>query len=215
MRLITYGQVSYSVDRRGFLELPELWDENFAERIAPSIGIGEGLSGDHWRVIHHLRRVFCEWGTVPYPVLTCVELGLRAGQLRRLFPTGFTRGACKAAGLNLEIIATTNPDLLYENKPRLMEGYRVGPEGFLHSPDAWDRCFAHLVAAQTQLPHGLTGRHWAVLRFLRDHYDAAGMAPSVGAVCRHLDLSPQNLADLFPAGYERGACRAAGLPKQA
>ncbi len=213
MRLITYGQISYSVDRRGFLELPELWDENFAEGVAPSIGIGDGLSGDHWRVIHLLRRKYCEAGVIPYPVLVCIELGLRAYHFRGLFPTGFTRGACRAAGLNLLLIAQLNPALLFENKPRIMEGYRIGSEGFLRSPDRWDRRFAHLVAAQTNLPHGLTPRHWRVLSFMRDHYEAVGAPPSLPAICRRLELSTTDFLALFPAGYEQGACRAAGMPK--
>ncbi len=211
-RIVTYGNVSYSVDELGYLTFAELWDENFAEGIAPRLGIGDGLDDDHWRVIQYLRDKYMTDDEVPSLVPMFVELGISAGEFRRLFPTGFTRGACKIAGLNFEIISRRNHSLLYENYPYLWDGFPMDPRGFLASFDRWNERFASLVAADLDLPCGLTTAHWKVIHFLRKRYEASGTVPTLQETCRSAALSLKEFHVLFPGGYRWGACRAAGLP---
>ena len=64
----------------------------------------------------------------------------------------------------------------------------------------------------SNLPGGLTPRHWEIIRFLRNYYQATNNMPTLYQVCEahHLDL--EGFRELFPEGYRRGACRIAGLP---
>jgi tRNA 2-thiouridine synthesizing protein E len=66
--------------------------------------------------------------------------------------------------------------------------------------------------AQRDPPVTPTGRHLQVVRYLRDYYTVNRMLPTVFETCSANDLSLDDLRDLFPSGYRRGACRIAGLP---
>lgn len=210
--MVTYGNKTYCLDEHGYLEHPSMWDDNFAEGIAPKLGAASGLSDDHWRVINYLRQKLDDEDTVPFFVTTCRELGFKLGKFRSLFPTGFMRGACRAAGLSFRYIAERNMILTYENLPSVWERYTIGPMGFLESFDQWDQAFSNLVAREWDLPAGLTEVHWKVIRYLRERYGETGAIPLVYETCRANNLTIEGLNTLFPAGYRRGACRIAGLP---
>lgn len=210
--LVTFGHKTYTLDDYGYLEHPNLWDEGFADGIAPRIGVSSGLNDDHWRVIRYLRQQLEVEQTVPYFVIACIDLGLRISQFRDLYPTGFMRGACRAAGLSFRFIAEQNPLATYENLPSIWTRYELCTMGFLVSFDNWNRTFADLVAKDWDLPAGLTEVHWQVLRFLRQRFEATGSVPVVYETCRSNSLDLKSLHALFPTGYRRGACRAAGLP---
>jgi tRNA 2-thiouridine synthesizing protein E len=210
--MMTFGETTYSLDAYGFLEHPTFWDENFAEGIAPKIGVASGLTEDHWRVIWFLRRRIEVEHDVPSFVVACMEMGLSISKFRGLFPTGYMRGACKAAGISFSAISECIPLQTYENLPNIWMQYKLTALGFLESFDAWDERFANLVAKEWDLPCGLTEAHWKVIRFLRQRYTATGSIPPVYETCRTNQLSLQDLHTLFPAGYRRGACRLAGLP---
>jgi tRNA 2-thiouridine synthesizing protein E len=212
MSMITFGQVTYALDAYGFLADPECWDRGFAEGMATRIGISSGLTDGHWRVISHLRRKLEQEDTVPYFVLTCMDLELRINDFRELFPTGYMRGACKAAGLSYAMIAQRCPLQTYENLSNLWMKYELSPMGFLASFEHWDEKFANLMASEWDLPCGLTEAHWRVIRYLRRQYAATGKIPLVYQTCRDNNLSLDDLKKLFPGGYRRGACRMAGLP---
>ncbi len=92
-------QKAYEVDARGFLVRPEDWDEEFAERTAPEVGITEGLTGEHWSVIRFVRETYARHRQVPLVHVTCINNGLKTRDLKRLFPAGYHRGAVKLAGL--------------------------------------------------------------------------------------------------------------------
>lgn len=211
MTLLTVSQTTYVLDEHGFLEHPALWDEGFAEGIAPSIGIGSGLTEDHWRVIRYLRAKL-EEGDVPFFVIACIDLGLKVSEFRDLFPTGFMRGACRAAGFSFAFIAEKNRAQTYENLSNVWMRYRLGPLGYLEDFDSWDETFVGLVASEWNLPLGLTEAHWKVIRFLRERYKATGKVPLVYESCQAGNLSLNEFYLLFPTGYWSGACRLAGLP---
>lgn len=101
MSLVTFGNQTYSLDEYGFGEHPGLWDEMFAEGIAPQIAIGTGLGERHWQIIRYLRLKLEQEHTVPFFVMACMDNGLKIAEFRQLFPTGYMRGACRAAGLPL------------------------------------------------------------------------------------------------------------------
>lgn len=202
----------YSLDEQGFLDPPDQWNEDFADGMARMQGIYEGLTEPHWDFIRYLRKKFIEEKTVPVVVLACADNNLRLGDLKFLFPTGYHRGACRIAGINYEFMYKLNYWLTYETSTLKKEDYKVTPKGFLVDFQAWNERFAQLIIREWKLPEGLTDRHLRVINFLRDFYRISKNIPTVYETCKVNNLELDDLKDLFPEGYRRGACRIAGLP---
>jgi TusE/DsrC/DsvC family sulfur relay protein len=89
----------YHVNVRGFLMDPAQWDQNFAIHKAHEMKMREGLSDEHWKIIHFLREYFKQNGLVPSVYETCEANQIELDKLERLFPDGYHRGAVKIAGL--------------------------------------------------------------------------------------------------------------------
>jgi tRNA 2-thiouridine synthesizing protein E len=206
------GARDYTLDEHGFLDPPEQWDTTFAIGMARMQGIFDGLTDDHWQIINYLRKKFLEEKTVPLVVFACADNNIRVTRLKELFPTGYHRGACRIAGINYEFMYQTNIWLTYESHEHLKARQKTTPAGFLKNFNEWDQRFAHMVARDWNLPHGLTDRHWAVIKYLRNYYRIHKNIPPVYETCQANDLSLEELRELFPAGYRRGACQAAGIP---
>lgn len=209
---ISYNNKDYDLDRHGFLAHPDLWDENFAEGMAKRLGIHEGLSDGHWDIIRYLRNKFLIEKTIPVVVIACADNQIRLGQLRSLFPTGYHRGACKIAGINYAFLCETNIWLTYESTPATKPEYDVDKLGFLQVFEQWNDRFAHWVVRNWDLPEGLTDKHWNIIRYLREYYGNSGTIPTIFDVCKSQSIDLDEFGELFPKGYRRGACRAAGLP---
>jgi tRNA 2-thiouridine synthesizing protein E len=180
--------------------------------MAGKLGIHGGLTEDHWKFIQYLRDKFLNEKTVPVVVLACADNNLRLGELRALFPTGYHRGACKIAGINFAFMVDTNIWLTYETAPAVEAEHKVNDLGFLKDFETWNERFSHWVVRNWELSEGLTEKHWDIIRYMRDFYDTAGSIPSIYEVCKTNNISLDDLGKLFPAGYRRGLCRAAGLP---
>ncbi len=88
----------FEVDGDGFLQEPEIWNEDVAKLIAKSDGIEE-LSDKHWAIINVIRKNYEEKGMAPMVRVLCREAGVRLRELYELFPLGPARGACRVAGL--------------------------------------------------------------------------------------------------------------------
>ncbi len=212
MGKVTIKGRPYDLDDHGFLDPPDQWDDDFAEGMAKILGIRPGLTDRHWELINYLRRKFLEEKTVPVVVLACADNRMRLSELRSLFPTGYHRGACKIAGINYRFMYDLNLWLTYETGPPLKPQYPLNQLGFLQDPDCWDEVFVEQMMSQLDPPAIPTDRHSQVLRFLRDYYMVNRLIPTVFEACTANDLSLEELRELFPAGYRRGACRLAGLP---
>ena len=206
------GQKTYTVDRYGYLDPPEQWDDGFAKGIAGTLGIHGGLTEEHWTLIRYLRKKFVDEKTVPLLILACAENRMRLSRLRYLFPTGYHRGACKIAGINYAFMLNDNFLHTVESYTTIKAELNLSTLGFLEEFDQWDERFANLVASEWNLPNGLTGRHHQIIGFLRNYYRDHKNIPTIFETCRSNDLSLDELHTLFPAGYRRGACRIAGLP---
>ncbi len=89
----------------------------------------------------------------------------------------------------------------------------VNKEGFLMHPEAWDRPMACLIAKAEERLDELTNDHWAVINFIRDHYNEKKMAPMIRSICKTTGFSLKYIYELFPSGPAKGACKIAGLPK--
>jgi len=88
--------------------------------------------------------------------------------------------------------------------------YQVDGSGFLLNRDQWNETFAEGLAPDLKIPY-LTEDHWKVLHFIRNYCKGEGKCPLVYETCRANDLRIKDLQRLFPTGYQRGACKLAGI----
>lgn len=89
---------SYEVDEDGFLQNPEIWNEDVAKDFSTTEGVTE-LTEEHWKVIHYLRNYYLQYGIAPMIRKLCKETGFKLNKIYDLFPSGPAKGACKLAGL--------------------------------------------------------------------------------------------------------------------
>jgi dissimilatory sulfite reductase related protein len=88
----------FEVDGDGFLQQPELWNEEVARLFATTDNTGE-LTEKHWAVINFIRNHWKETNMAPMVRSVCQNTGLRLKEIFELFPMGPARGACRIAGL--------------------------------------------------------------------------------------------------------------------
>ena len=88
----------------------------------------------------------------------------------------------------------------------------VDQEGFMLKPEAWTEEIARQFAKLEDVEE-LTEEHWAVLKYIRNHYLENNMAPMIRSICKTTRLPLKKIYDIFPAGPAKGACKWAGLPK--
>lgn len=89
--------------------------------------------------------------------------------------------------------------------------YEVDDQGFLQNWGDWDEAFAQGEAPYAGVQGPLTEKHWEVIHHIRTRFQETGECPLVYSTCRALKLRLKELEALFPRGYQRGACKLAGL----
>ncbi|MEX2241495.1 MAG: TusE/DsrC/DsvC family sulfur relay protein [Burkholderiales bacterium] len=89
-------------------------------------------------------------------------------------------------------------------------------EGYLVDPGDWNESVAEDLARRERI--ALTDAHWAVIRFMRQYYEAHHIAPDARHVMKHLAVwrgagreDRNELFRLFPYGYVKQACKVAGM----
>ena len=100
------------------------------------------------------------------------------------------------------------PSLDYEGRK-----LQVNDDGFLAHPKEWNEEMARFLARAVEGLDELSDRHWAIIRFIRNHYLAHRSAPMIRALCASTGLTLKQIYQLFPSGPAKGACKVAGLPK--
>ena len=216
MNTFEYQGKKYSVGFEGFLTEYDDWDENLAKGMAPKEKIDGGLTEAHWRVIRYIRDTLKNKGICPLVYETCRSNGLHISGLKRLFPTGYHRGACKLAGITYA--QSYLPYSILANAQKLapaeeMKTYRIDTHGFLVDSQEWDERFSLCKAHEMKMGE-LTQGHWRIINFIRDRYKKTGVVPTVYETCEGNSLDIKDLRDLeklFPDGYQRGAIKIAGL----
>ena len=98
MALFEHGNVKIQVDEDGFMEEPEVWNEEVALALASTEGVAE-LTENHWKVVNYLREYYAKFGVAPMIRKLCKETGYPLKEIYELFPSGPAKGACKVAGL--------------------------------------------------------------------------------------------------------------------
>jgi tRNA 2-thiouridine synthesizing protein E len=206
----------YEVDAEGFLTDPAQWDKSFAQGMANQVGIPGGLLPSHWNVISLIRDTFAETGRCPMAYEICRALDLRLADLKKLFPAGYLRGACKLSGLTYkeeEVHASWLPKRPPAKlaKPAEERSYHVDIRGFLIASSDWDEEYAVYKAQEMKVPEALTPGHWEIINFLRGYFEENRRVPTVYETCEANKIEIDELERLFPDGYHRGAVKIAGL----
>jgi tRNA 2-thiouridine synthesizing protein E len=215
MGTFTFGDKTYPVDTEEFLSDFNVWDENFARGMAPKAGIISGLSKDHWKIINFIRDSFKQTGKCPLVYETCRMNRLHLQELKRLFPAGYLRGACKVAGVTYRE-GYLDQSWVEEFAERVTSGdkeektYEVNIRGFLINPFDWNEKFALYKAHEMKMPK-LTDKHWQVIHFLRKSFEKNNLVPTIYETCEANGIELEELQKLFPDGYHRGAVKIAGL----
>ena len=91
--------------------------------------------------------------------------------------------------------------------------YEMNDEGFLVHPADWNEDLALFLAKKEENLDALTEQHWAVIRFIRKHFEEKQSAPMVRSICKTTGVPLKQVYELFPSGPAKGACKLAGLPK--
>jgi TusE/DsrC/DsvC family sulfur relay protein len=88
----------------------------------------------------------------------------------------------------------------------------VDAEGFMTDPSQWNEEIARELAHEAGIDE-LTGRHWQVVRFMRDTYLRDGQAPTIRSLGKLSGVPIKELYQLFPKGPAKLAARIGGIPK--
>ena len=91
-------------------------------------------------------------------------------------------------------------------------------EGYLVDPLDWDENVALLFARQEQIELG--DEHWKIIRFMRKYYEEHQIAADARfvkkLVAKELNYGKDagsRMAQLFPYGYVKQACKIAGMKR--
>ena len=95
---IEIGGRKFVVDEEGFLQQPEVWDDEVARLFATTEGIAE-MNEQQWALVRFIREYWLEHQTAPMIRKLCQATNLNLRTIFKLFPSGPAKGACKVAGL--------------------------------------------------------------------------------------------------------------------
>jgi len=98
MAKVNLGGKEVEIDEDGFIQEPDLWDENVATALAKTEGVEE-MGEDHWKLVNYIRDYYAKFGIAPMVRKLCKECGFKLKYIYEMFPSGPAKGACKVAGL--------------------------------------------------------------------------------------------------------------------
>lgn len=98
MPTVTLGNVRVETDNNGFMQNPEVWNEDVARALAATEGVDE-LTEDHWKLVKYIRTYYLKYDSAPMIRKLCLETGFKMAKIYELFPSGPARGLCKIAGM--------------------------------------------------------------------------------------------------------------------
>lgn len=98
MPTFEYDGKEVEVDEDGFIQEPDVWNEELAKALGKIEGVEE-MTDDHWKLVHYLRDYYQQFGIAPMVRKLCKETGLPLKRVYELYPSGPAKGACKVAGL--------------------------------------------------------------------------------------------------------------------
>ena len=98
MAKVNLGGKEIDIDEDGFIQEPDLWDENVATDLAKTEGV-EAMGEDHWKLVNYIRDYYAKFGIAPMVRKLCKDCDFKLKYIYEMFPSGPAKGACKVAGL--------------------------------------------------------------------------------------------------------------------
>lgn len=98
MPTVRQSNIQFEIDNNGFMQDPEVWNEEVAKALAAGEELDE-LTEDHWKLIKYMRAYFLKHNSAPMIHKLCVETGFKLARVYELFPSGPAQGLCKIAGM--------------------------------------------------------------------------------------------------------------------
>ena len=95
--------------------------------------------------------------------------------------------------------------------PVILDTVEFDEDGYMVDPHAWTPEIGGAIADSLNL--SLTDRHWAVINFARQEFDANGEAPTLRRITKRADVNTKELYALFPGGPAKLAAKFSGLSK--
>ena len=132
MPIFEHGTIKIEVDEDGFMQEPDVWNQEVAAALATTEGVSE-LSEEHWKIVNYLRDYYQQFGIAPMIRKLCKETGFPLKKIYELFPSGPAKGACKIAvslvGHLVFVQAVVAVSLLIQRPGRI--GGREGGRGYI------------------------------------------------------------------------------------
>ena len=95
--------------------------------------------------------------------------------------------------------------------PTILENVEFDQDGFLVDASAWTPEIGTAIAESIGLE--LTDRHWIVINFAREQFEANGEAPTLRRITKQSGVNTKELYALFPGGPAKVAAKVSGLGK--
>ena len=93
----------------------------------------------------------------------------------------------------------------------VLENVEFDQDGFMVDPQAWTPEIAEAIAQSVNIE--LTDRHWIVINFAREEFEAKGEAPTLRRITKTTPVNTKELYKLFPGGPAKMAAKISGLGK--
>ena len=93
----------------------------------------------------------------------------------------------------------------------ILEQVEFDNDGFMVDPHAWTPEIGEAIAESQGIT--LTDRHWVVINFARQEFEANGEPPTLRRITKTTDVNTKEIYALFPGGPAKAASRVAGLGK--
>lgn len=85
-------------------------------------------------------------------------------------------------------------------------------DGHLKNLSEWNEDVAKIFAEAEGVGE-LNDRHWLVINYMREQFEAKGDAPSIRKLTKESGVNTKELYALFPKGPAKKSAKIAGLPK--
>ena len=87
----------------------------------------------------------------------------------------------------------------------------MNEDGFLIDPNQWTEEVAVELARRERIVP-LTDRHWTVIHFMREQFEAKGTGPNVRLLGKTSGIEEKELYQLFPKSPVKLAAKISGIP---
>ena len=95
--------------------------------------------------------------------------------------------------------------------PAILDSVEFDQDGYMSDPHAWNPEIGEAIAESLGI--ALTDRHWVVINFARQEFDANGEAPTLRRITKRTDVNTKEIYALFPDGPAKTAAKISGLEK--